>query len=154
MHIELLRASAEDAEQIWKMQIEAFTALLEKYQDFDTSPACEPIEKVRMRLKQPYTYYYFIAADSTTVGAIRVVDKKDGGNKRISPVFVLPKYQGRGIAQSAIRRAEAIHGADDWELDTILQEKPLCAMYEKLGYRATGRTETINDKLTLVFFRK
>ena len=31
--VQLRRASAEDAETIWKMQVEAFAALLDKYQD-------------------------------------------------------------------------------------------------------------------------
>ena len=39
MEIKLRRASMEDAETIWKMQLEAFAPLLEKYRDFDTSPA-------------------------------------------------------------------------------------------------------------------
>lgn len=39
-------------------------------------------------------------------------------------------------------------------LDTILQEKGNCYLYEKMGYRKTGKTEKINDRLTLVFYEK
>ena len=88
-------------------------------------------------------------------GAIRIVDKKeDGKNKRISPLFVLPEFQGRGIAQEAIRLCEEIHGSKNWELDTILQEPKNCYLYEKMGYRQTGKTEVINERLTLVFYEK
>lgn len=38
-NINLIRATADDAEQIWNMQKVAFADLLEKYQDFDTNPA-------------------------------------------------------------------------------------------------------------------
>lgn len=61
--MELLRIGADDAEELWKMQVEAFASLYEKYQDTDTSPATEKIDKVQMRLNQSFTYFYFIVAD-------------------------------------------------------------------------------------------
>ena len=89
------------------------------------------------------------------MGAIRVVDFADEAKfKRISPIFILPEYRNRGYAQSAIKSAEDIHGAFGWELDTILQEKGNCHLYEKMGYYQTGKTEKISDRLTLVSYRK
>ena len=153
--IQLKRASLEDAELIWKMQVEAFAGLLEKYKDVDTNPGNEPIEKVIMRLKQSFTYFYLIQSNEDVVGAIRVVDKKeDGKRKRISPLFVLPQYQNKGIAQMTISAVENVHGADNWELDTIMQEKGNCYLYEKMGYQATGKTRVVNDSMTLVFYEK
>ena len=106
-------------------------------------------------LEQPFTYYYFIVVDGIEVGAIRVVDKKEHGkSKRISPIFIMKEYRGKGFAQEAMRAVEAIHGENDWELDTILQEKGNCYLYEKMGYYQTGKTEEINERLTLVFYRK
>ena len=155
MKIELLRADVNDAKEIHAMQIESFKELLEKYRDFDTSPGNEIAERVEARLKQDFTYYYFICVGAQKAGAIRIVDKKeDGKNKRISPLFVLPEFQGRGIAQEAIRLCEEIHGSKNWELDTILQEPKNCYLYEKMGYRQTGKTEVINERLTLVFYEK
>ena len=46
MLVSLRQATLEDAEVIWKMQVEAFTDLLEKYQDYDISPATESFEKI------------------------------------------------------------------------------------------------------------
>jgi GNAT superfamily N-acetyltransferase len=153
--MKLIKATLNDAEFIWKMQKESFASLLEKYQDFDTSPAAEPLEKMVYRLEQPQTYYYMIEADGEIAGAIRIVDEKDGKTrKRISPLFVLPQFQNRGIAQQAILEVEKIHGSENWELDTILQEKGNCYLYEKMGYINTGKTVEINDKLTLVFYCK
>ena len=155
MDIKLVRATVDDAELIWKMQIEAFAELLEKYQDYDTNPGSESVEKVIMRLKQPFTYYYLMFINEDIVGAIRVVDKKEiSVNKRISPIFIMPEYRNKGIAQLAIVEVERLHGDTGWELDTILQEKGNCYLYEKMGYRTTGKTEIINDKLTLVFYEK
>jgi hypothetical protein len=66
----------------------------------------------------------------------------------------MPEYCGMGVAQAAIRAAEAIHGNDNWRLDTILQEKGNCHLYEKMGYHQTGEMKVINDKMTLVFYEK
>ena len=69
-------------------------------------------------------------------------------------MFILPEYQGKGIAQKVIRLCERIHGEKGWELDTILQEKGNCYLYEKMGYHTNGKVEMINDKLTLIFYEK
>lgn len=154
MIIELRRADVKDAYTIWKLQVDAFAELLEKYQDYDTSPANEAVEKTEARLRQAYTYFYYMLDNDKTVGAIRVVDMKDGGRKRISPFFVMKEYRNRGYAQSAIVEAERIHGKDNWELETILQEAANCYLYEKMGYHKTGKTEIINEKMTIIHYEK
>lgn len=155
INIKLIRADVKDAELIWKMQVEAFAEMYEKYQDTQTSPAAEAPDRVTERLRQPFTYYYFIEADGIIVGAIRVIDTKEENTpKRISPIFVLPPYRRKGIAQKAILEAEKIHGSNNWELETVSQEVGICRLYEKMGYHKTGKTLAINDKMTLVFYKK
>ena len=144
----------EDIESLWKMQVEAFTDLLDKYQDFDLSPAAESIDKVIARFEQPWTKYYFIIAGRIKVGAIRVVDKQDGSRKRISPIWIMPEYRNKGYAQQAILAAEKIYGSDHWCLDTILQEEGNLHLYEKLGYHQTGRLDKINDRMDIVYYEK
>ena len=155
MSMQLVRVGIDEAENLWKMQVSAFLDLYEKYQDTETSPATEGVDKIIMRFNQPFTYYYYITADHIKVGAIRVVDRhEEGAAKRISPIFIMPEYRNKGFAQRAIQLAEEIHGRSNWELDTILQEKGNCHLYEKMGYYQTGKTEKINDRLTLVFYKK
>ena len=155
MNIKLVRAKINNAKEIHAMQVEAFKALLEKYQDFDTNPGNESLEKVEARFKQDVTFYYFICVGGQKAGAVRIVDEKESGkNKRISTIFILPKFQGKGIAQKAIRLCEELHGSKSWELSTILQERKNCYLYEKMGYRQTGKTEVVNEKLTLIFYEK
>ena len=154
MSVTLRQAKREDVETIWKMQVEAFRGLLEKYQDYDLSPAAEGVDKVIARFEQPWTKYFFIEAEGTDVGVIRVVDKKDGSRKRISPLWIMEEYRGKGYAQAAILAVEEIYGADNWSLDTILQEKGDCHLYEKMGYHQTGKVEHINDRMDIVFFEK
>ena len=53
-----------------------------------------------------------------------------------------------------MRQTEKIHGERGWELDTILQEERLVHLYEKMGYRKTGKTAAVNPRMTLVFYQK
>ena len=155
MEVTLSRANMDDVEELHAMQVRAFKELLEKYQDFDTNPGNESVEKVGARLQQDFTFFYYICIGQQKVGAVRVVDQKESRkNQRTTPIFILPEFQGKGIAQEAIRLCEEAHGSENWELDTILEESRNCYLYEKMGYRRTGRTEVINERLTLVFYEK
>ena len=152
--VTLRLATSEDLEKIWKMQVEAFAGLLEKYKDYELSPASEGIDKIEARFAQEGSAYYFIEAEGADVGVIRIVDRKDGTRKRISPLWIMPSYRGRGYAQEAIRAAEDIYGSHHWELDTILQEKGNLYLYEKMGYHQTGKTARINERMDIVFYEK
>lgn len=154
MPAELVRIGADEARTVWKMQVSAFGELFDKYKDTETSPAAEPLEKTLARLHQPFTFYYYIIYGKETVGAIRVVDHKDGSAKRISPIFIMPAFRNRGYAQSAIMKAEELHGSSNWLLDTILQEEGNCHLYYKMGYRQTGVRKIISADMTLVDYRK
>ncbi len=150
--MELIRAGADDTQKLWEMQAEAFAELLEKYRDYDTNPASEKPERMKARLEDG-SFYYFICEGSEKVGAIRVV-LCDDGKKRISPVFIMPQHRRKGYASEAIKLAEQIHGQHGWALETILQEDGNCRLYEALGYKRTGRTEKINERMDLVFYEK
>ena len=41
MAITLKKATREDIETIWKMHVEALTAVIDKHQEYDTSPTTE-----------------------------------------------------------------------------------------------------------------
>ena len=153
-NITLKVATIEDMRTVWKMQVKAFSDLLEKYQDYDISPAAESFDKVMARYHQPWTTYYFIVAGDENVGVIRVVDKKDGSRKRISPIWIMQEYRNKGYAKAAMMAAEQIYGSDNWSLDTIFQEKGNLHLYEKMGYHQTGQIEKINDRMSIVYYEK
>lgn len=135
----LVRARAEDAEEIHRMKHAAFWPLYEKYHDDATSPALELLSKVRSQLAHPATDWYFICTKGQKAGAIRIVRERteDGlPTCRISPLFVLPEMQGQGIASAALTAAFSLYPeAARWQLSTILQEHGNCHLYEKLCFR-------------------
>lgn len=154
MIINLVRAKIDDLEKILELQRIAFQDLLIKYRDYETSPATETKENIENKLRQKFTYFYYIFLNDTIVGAVRVVDKKDGSRKRVAPIFILKEYRNKGIAQKVFSEIERIHGEYNWKLDTIFQEKGNCYLYEKLGYKRIGNLEKINDKMDIVYYIK
>lgn len=151
--ITLQKAGIEDAKTIHAMQVRAFQGLLEKYQDYATNPAAEPVGKITQRMRMEGSCYYFILADGEAVGFIRIQDT--GLACRVSPIGILPEHQGKGYASQAMLLAERLYSqASLWELDTIGEEPKLCRLYEKLGYRETGRREQIQPGMTIVYYEK
>lgn len=152
--IELKKAGPQDCGQIHAMQVEAFAELLEKYHDTATDPAAESLEKVKARMAQDTTDYYLILTAGALIGAARV-QRLPEDVCRISPIFILPAFQGRGYAQEAMGALETLYPqAKAWRLDTIGEEAKLCHLYEKLGYRRTGREEVLQPGMTIVYYEK
>ena len=153
MRISLKAADITDCNVIWRVQVNAFSQMLLKYQDFSSSPAAESLDQIKQRFEQPFTEYYLIILGDETVGMLRVCNF--GESCRLSPICILDEYQGNGYAQEAIRQMEQLYPkAKKWELDTIAQEEKLCHLYEKMGYRKTGRVDRIKDDMNLVFYEK
>ncbi|WP_188888642.1 GNAT family N-acetyltransferase [Paenibacillus radicis (ex Gao et al. 2016)] len=154
MSVSLSKSGLEDAAVIHAMQIEAFLPLLENYRDYDTSPANEPIDLIVNRINQSFTQYYLIKNDGEAVGAIRIVTKEIQVY-RISPLFIVPDHQGKGIAQQVFALIEQMYSdARRWELETVLQEAGNCYLYEKMGYKRTEFSQVVNDKMTLIGYEK
>jgi len=153
MSIELMKAGIEDAEVIHRLQVMAFAPLLVRYQDVDTNPANEVVGDIIRRLQQPFTTYYFIVFNKTRIGAIRVA-RREKERARISPIFVIPEYQGKGYGQQAMALVESNIDVQTWELSTIQEESGNCHLYEKLGYRKTGAARVINDRMTIISYEK
>ena len=157
MLITLEKAGLNDAAELYRLQIKSFRALLRRYQDYSSSPGAEKPERTIQRLMDPSTDYYFISLQedrqATHIGALRICNL--GELCKLKQIFILPDYQGNGYAQMAIAAAEALYPfCKRWELDTILQEAKLCYLYEKLGYRKTGKVEHVKDGMDIVFYAK
>lgn len=88
------------------------------------------------------------------VGGVRVIAGTNS-TYRVSPNFILPSEQGKGIAQEVFRLLEEFYNDSRlWTLDTILEEEGNCHLYEKLGYKKTGKLENIKKGMIIVYYEK
>lgn len=73
----------------------------------------------------------------------------------ISPIFIIPKFQNKGIASAVIEQLFDIYpNTIEWRLDTIKQEIGNCHLYEKCGFVRVGGDIVVNEKMTLVDYVK
>lgn len=157
--IELRLVTEEEAESLHRLQVEAFMPLYEKYQDDETSPAKESIEKVTEKIVEDDSDFFFIEFNGERVGGVRVrwhQGKKVFKNVNwISPIFIIPEYQNKGIASRVIKKLfELYPDTIEWRLDTIKQETGNCHLYEKCGFVKVGKDKIVNEKMTLVDYVK
>lgn len=153
--MEIVEFKEKDIDTVFEIQRAAYKPLYEKYHDDNLSPYMESKETVLRKYLRAGTKGYIFVKDGVPVGAVRINLYPESKSGKVSALGVLPGYQGRGIAQQALLEIERIHSdVEKWFLDTILQEPGNCHLYEKIGYKRTGKTEVINDKLTLVYYEK
>ena len=152
--LELIKATIDDSEKLHKMQILGFKALLEKYEDYESNPGAETLEKVRWRFSLGNADQYFICLYSEEIGYVRIY-RIDEDTCRLSQIFILPAFQGKGYAQKAIKQVESLYFyAINWNLDTIKQEPKLCHLYEKMGYRQSGFENNLKVGMDIVEYAK
>ncbi|GAB6620341.1 MULTISPECIES: GNAT family N-acetyltransferase [Bacillus] len=155
MEISLKKAIENDAAVLFQMQKDSFNPLLNKYKDYNTNPANESIEKTILRINNPNSNYYKMILDSNLVGAICISQKEIPYKFWISPMFIHPNYQGKGIAQKVLILIEKMFPeVRSFELATILEEERNCFLYEKMGYKRTEIIKKLNDKTTLIYYKK
>ena len=152
--MEIREVVINDIDIVFEIQQAAYKPLYEKYHD-DINPYRESKETVRRKYLRDGTKGYLFIENGLPAGSVRILIDPEGVNAKVSALAVCPNCQGRGIAQRAMMEIERIHrNVVSWRLDTILQEKGNCYLYEKLGYVKTGKTEEIKPGMTLVFYEK
>ena len=136
--------------------VEAFIALYEKYRDDITSPAKESLDKITQKIVEDNSDFYFILFNGKRVGGARVKWHNGRNVKWISPIFVIPQFQNKGIASAVIEQLFEMYSSDtiEWRLDTIKQEEKNCYLYEKCGFVRVDNETVINENMTLVEYTK
>lgn len=151
-NVSLFKAGKDDGPELYEIQKRAFMTLYKKYEDHETSPVVQSYEAFIRRFSKGD--YYKIFYKEELVGSVFVYKIKPD-TMRLHIINILEEYQGKGIGQEVIKRLEGIYvEVDKWELDTILEEKRNCHVYERAGYEKTKDVEKINDKLTLIKYIK
>ena len=153
--MKIIEFKANDIDTVFEIQQAAYKPLYEKYHDDDTNPYMERKEITLQKYTRTGTKGYIFYKDDVPVGSVRINLDSENSSARVSALGVMPKYQGQGIARKALLEIERIHSdVEKWCLDTILQEEGNCHLYEKIGYKRTGKVERINEKMTLVYYEK
>lgn len=153
MKIELRRINENELKKAFKMHRKGFLPTFIKYKDWGFNPIFQGYSKIKNYYNHENMFMYFIICDSIAVGQIWIYIKDD--SVKLARLFVLKEYQNQGIATEAIRLAEQIFSdRQRWWLDTIKQEKNNCHLYEKMGYRQTGKEKRINRRMTIVDYEK
>lgn len=153
LNINLVKASLSDAESLLEIQKICFTPHLERYQDFETSPATVNLDKIKWQIETEN--FYKILLGEIWIGSINVRKLDELGTYKLHIINILPSHQGNGFGQLAIKLAENLFPKSKlWCLETLEDMPENRHVYEKAGYNFTGKTEKINDKLTLVYYQK
>ena len=138
------------------MYRQAFRPLFERYHDTQTNPYLESLANLEDKFQRPSNYFSFIEVNDETVGVVRVILADDQHAAIISPLLILPKFQGHGYAQAAMKTVEQrFPQVHRWQVDTIEEEPKLIHLYEKMGYqRIPDKRSKIKDAMHIIFFEK
>ncbi|WP_164508014.1 GNAT family N-acetyltransferase [Lapidilactobacillus wuchangensis] len=145
-----------DLPAVQQMYQFAFADLYQRYHDDQTDPYCESLATLTWKWQQPDRHYYFYVIDQRRVGLICVHDDpQDAQTKRISPLLILPKFQGRGYALKMIQAVQEQDSAVTcWQVDTIAQESKLMHFYQRAGFQQTGQRIELQPGMTITYFEK
>lgn len=151
--VQLLPAVRKDLLQLLDFQQEAFKDLYKIYQDAH-SPYLESLGQLREKFERENTIFYWIVANHTKVGFLRVVLFPDENRVWLSPLLILPAFQKKGLARQAMQEIEKMYPSySHWTLATIYQEDDLVRFYESLGYHIT-KTENEQPGMDIIYMEK
>lgn len=95
--LSIKRAGLSEAEQLHRIQKEAFQDDLAAYQDFETNPACESVQRMEEKI-QAHDYYAIYFGDEIIggVGIQRKADQEYSVNKLLDerPIII---FKSEGI---------------------------------------------------------
>ena len=152
MDIVFKKASLEDAKELLMIQRKSFKEALELYQDFDTNPKFEKMEKISYKIKNHY--YYKIILDRVIIGGAHVYKKGDC-HYYINRVFIDPDFENLGIGKKIMEFIEnEFSDAKIFSLETPHKSFKNHYFYEKLGYARTGKIEELSESLSLIYYQK
>ncbi|SHH76520.1 bifunctional NUDIX hydrolase family protein/GNAT family N-acetyltransferase [Clostridium grantii] len=150
--VKLKKATPDEVDDLLAIQKKVFMPLYKKYEDHETTPVNQTLEEFMKRFD--IGDYYKIFFKDNLVGGVFVYEKNPGV-MRLHIINIIEEYQNKGIAQEVMIRLELMYPqAESWELDTILSENRNCYLYEKMGYVKYEEPKIINDRMSLVSYRK
>ena len=150
VHVEIRRASQEDAEIILHLQVHAYLSEAEIYNDYSIPPLIQSLKEI----KQEFSHQVFLKAieEGKIVGSVRAYVEK--GTAYIGRLMVKPDSQNKGIGTRLMQAIEEhFRVVDRYELFTGHKSIRNLYLYQKLGYCEFKRMP-VNDSIILVFLEK
>ena len=142
----------DDAGEVLTLQRAAFVQEAQIYGTPQLPPLTQTLDELEAELVENLGC---VAVDGTRiVGAVRA--RRDGELLLVGRLTIAPDQQGRGIGTrllAAVEERGAALGATEAELFTGSLSEANLRLYERCGYRETGRVEQ-DDGIEQVFLRK
>lgn len=151
MKLKIIRSTVDEANILLDIQKEAFSEDLERYQDYNTSPATESIERLRNKIINSFHYTIFL--DDEIIGGIEV-RKLSNTQCYLNRLYLTPKCHNKGIGTKLMNFIEdEFPEALEWTLSTPYMNYRNHYFYEKHGYSKVGE-QVITGKLILFDYIK
>ncbi|EXU61622.1 MULTISPECIES: GNAT family N-acetyltransferase [Streptomyces] len=154
MSVTISAATADDAEQILKLQYLCYQAEAELYGDYSIEPLTQSLDDLRAELSEGCVLVARLGAE--VVGSVRgVVDDK--GTAAIAKLIVHPRMQRHGLGGRLLaaieERLSGERAAKRYRLFTGHRSEGNLRLYRRYGYAQVG-TEEVNRRLSLVTLEK
>ena len=148
--IKIEKASAEDAEEILKLQKLAYVSEAEIINDFTIPPLHQTIEEV---LSEFDNHMFLKVTDKNMIiGSVRSF--VENGTCFIGKLIVHPDHQNQGLGTELLKTIERYFpDTGRYELFTGEKSERNLYLYQKMGYRIF-KNEKISKNLTLVYLEK
>ncbi|MDO4899089.1 N-acetyltransferase [Actinomyces sp.] len=141
----------QDAGEILTLQRDAYITEATAHSDFGLPPLTQTLAELQEELSDPAVTARGIRERSRLIAAMRLHHKGDA--VELGRLIVAPDRQGQGLGTLLPRHAEAVF-PDTREMRAFTGEHSAAKLrlYERLGYRETGRTTA--GSYRLVHFTK
>ncbi len=150
--ITIIKAQAEDANELLKVKINAFKQEVDLYGS--GPPGYDDIKKEIVPIKAGN--YFKIMNEGKIIGGI-ITDNKSIGNYYIRGLFIDLEFQNRGIGTLAMNFLEKeFPNAKKWSLETPHLSFRNHHFYEKMGFLKVGETkpDPQNNNFSLFLYEK
>ena len=130
---EVRQATPGDRDTLYRIKREAMRPHVEQIWGWD-----EELQEPRFRESYDHTEAQVVLVDGHAIGYLGVSERESA--TFIDQIEIVPEYQGRGIGTALINNVLA--RGRPVELDVLKVNVDARRLYERLGFRASGETET------------
>ena len=148
--MKIIRAEKENAEEILKLQKNAYQSEAEIYNDFSIPPLTQTLENIQNQINNQI--FLIAIEDEKIIGSVRAYEKY--GTCYIGRLIVNPDKQNQGIGTLLMDEIEKYFSASKrYELFTGSKSEKNISLYKKLGYNMC-KSEHLNHAVELIYMEK